>query len=58
MNYNQIIDIIAWFCVIYWIVYIPENGFSIDTNPFLATIAIIILIWRCGPYIFVFEEFD
>ena len=35
-----------------------QNSFSIDTNPFLATIAIIILVWRCVPYILELDELD
>ena len=58
MYYNLILDIIAWFCVIYWLMSIPNNEFSIDTNPFLATVAIILFVWRCLPYIIFLDEFD
>ena len=58
MNYNTFLDIIAWICALYWIGYVPNDKFSIDTNPFLASIAIMILVWRCTPYIIVLDEYD
>ena len=58
MNYSTFIDIIAWMSAIYWICYIPDDVFSIDTHPFLAFVTMMLLIWRCVPYILVFDEYD
>ena len=58
MKLNLFIDIIAWICLIFWLVYIPNEDFSLDTNPFWASIAIILLFWRCFPYILQLDEYD
>ena len=58
MKLELFIDIMAWICLIYWLVYIPDECFSLSTNPFLASIAIILLFWRCFPYILQLEEYD
>ena len=58
MKLGLFIDIIAWICVIYWLVYIPNDYFSLDTNPFWASLAGILLFWRCFPYILQLDEYD
>ncbi len=58
MSFNTLVDIIAWIFAIYWVVYIPNNDFSIDTHSFLATTTMFLLIWRCIPYIIVLDEYD
>ena len=55
MNYNTFLDIIAWICALYWIGYVPNDKFSIDTNPFLASIAIMILV---TPFIALLLEWN
>ena len=58
MKFTTYIDIIAWVGAGYWMLYIPNDKFSIDTNPVLVTIAMGLLTWRCLPYIIVLEEYD
>ena len=58
MDYNTFIDIIAWICALYWICYIPEDVFSVDTHPFMVSIGMMLLIWRCTPYILFLDEYD
>ena len=58
MNYNKFIDIIAFVIALYWMCYIPEDVFSIETHPFIALCAMMLLVCRCIPYIIVLEEYD